>query len=119
MKKEFIKFCKKWPSAERKLIEDKANGPALLDELQSEISGLISVQVEGSKEERVHLVTPLFEGGNVYLPSPELSPEVTEIVREYKNFPNAKLKDRVDTMSQALDRWRPIQGDDDPYVGIF
>ena len=42
----------KWPMATAKLIEDKANGPALIAQLKSKIPGLIAVEPRGSKEAR-------------------------------------------------------------------
>ncbi len=44
--------CADWPRAKRKLIEDKANGPAIISALQREIAGLIPVSPSGGKEAR-------------------------------------------------------------------
>jgi predicted phage terminase large subunit-like protein len=57
----------KWPGAVKKLIEDKANGPAVISTLKREISGLIPVNPEGGKTVRVHAVSPYIEAGNVFL----------------------------------------------------
>lgn len=95
----------KWPQAHAKLVEDKANGPALIAVLGSEIPGLIPVQPMGSKEARVSAVTPTIEAGNVYLPDPSLAEWVGDFVEECSAFPSAAHDDQVDAMSQALLRF--------------
>jgi len=94
----------KWPTALTKLIEDKANGPAIIDSLGREIGGFIPVEPEGGKEARAAAVSPMVEAGNVWLPSPEIAPWVTEVIEESAAFPNAAHDDDVDAMSQALRR---------------
>jgi hypothetical protein len=47
----------KWPKAHRKLVEDKANGTAVIETLRHEISGIIAVEPEGGKEARAHAVS--------------------------------------------------------------
>lgn len=49
-----------------KVVEDKANGPAVMDVLGKEVSGLVPFNPRGSKEERAISVTPYFEAGNVF-----------------------------------------------------
>jgi len=91
-----------FPDARRKLIEDKANGPAIIDSLKAEISGLIPVEPDGSKIARAHAVTAEWEAGNVYLPHPDIAPWVKDFVDEVTTFPAAANDDRVDAMTQAL-----------------
>lgn len=93
-----------WPQALTKLVEDKANGPAVIDTLRGRIPGLIAVNPEGSKEARLASVTPLIEAGNVYLPDPSVAPWVHDFIEECAGFPNAAHDDQVDAMSQALRR---------------
>ena len=58
--------CTKYPKALLKLIEDKANGPAIVATLKPKFSGLVEVTPDGSKgRPRAHSVEPLFAGGNV------------------------------------------------------
>jgi predicted phage terminase large subunit-like protein len=92
----------KWPQASRKLIEDKANGPAVIAQLRTEIGGIVPVTPVDSKEARVHAVTPFIEAGDVELPDPSIAPWIGEFVEECSAFPNGAHDDRVDTMSQAL-----------------
>lgn len=93
-----------WPEARLKLIEDKANGPAVIDELKAKVGGLIPVQVEGSKEARMHAVTPEIEAGNVHLPHPDTALWVNEFLDNLEVFPNGASNDDGDAMSQALNR---------------
>ena len=95
----------KWPQARAKLVEDKANGPAVIAMLKREIPGLIAVEPQGSKAARVAAVSPEIESGNVYLPDPSIAPWVGDFVEECAAFPNGKHDDQVDQMSQALLRF--------------
>lgn len=92
----------KHPNVFRKLIEDKANGPAVISSLQNEISGIIPVNPKTSKAARGHAVAPLWEAGNVYLPDPTIAPWILDWIEEVVGFPTAKNDDRFDTMTQAL-----------------
>jgi len=94
----------KWPQARVKLVEDKANGPAVIATLKKEISGLIPVEPQGSKESRAWAVSPEVEAGNVYLPDPSIAPWVHDFIEECAAFPNGANDDQVDAMSQALMR---------------
>jgi predicted phage terminase large subunit-like protein len=94
----------KWPQAKAKLVEDKANGSAVIAMLKHEIEGLIAVNPEGGKESRVHAVTPQIEAGNVYLPEVTLAPWVGGFIEECAAFPNGAYDDQVDAMTQALVR---------------
>jgi predicted phage terminase large subunit-like protein len=91
-------------SCSAKLVEDKANGPALIDTLKKEISGLIAVKPDGSKEARASAVSAQVEAGNVYLPNPTTAPWVNDFIEECSNFPNGANDDQVDAMTQALKR---------------
>lgn len=95
----------KWPEAGAKLIEDKANGPAVIAMLSNKIPGLIPIEPEGSKEARVHSVAPEIESGNVYLPHPYFAPWVKAFMDSAAAFPNAAHDDDIDACSQALRRW--------------
>lgn len=87
----------------QRLVEDKANGPAIMDILRDEIAGLKPVEPRGSKEARARSVTPEIESGNVYLPNPAEYPWVNEFLSEVRAFPTGAHDDQVDGMSQALD----------------
>jgi predicted phage terminase large subunit-like protein len=100
-------MTRKYPQATTKLVEDKANGPAVIASLSAEIDGIIPVVPEDSKLGRLHAVTPLFEAGNVFLP--ESTGEggapanwVDDFVEEITRFPAAPHDDQVDACTQAL-----------------
>jgi len=103
----------KWRTAHRKLIEDKANGPAVISSLRSKISGLIAVNPQGGKEARAAAVSPDVEAGNVYLPDPTIAPWIGDFVEECAAFPGGAHDDQVDAMTQALVYFnkRPSRGD--------
>lgn len=92
------------PKAHRKLVEDKANGTAVIDTLKHEIPGMIAVEPEGGKESRANAVSPQVESGNVYLPHPMIAPWVHSLINSAAAFPNAAHDDDVDAMTQALIR---------------
>lgn len=90
----------RWPQATAKYVEDKANGPAVIDALSREIAGLVPVNPQGGKESRANGVAPLIEAGNVLLPAS--APWVDGLIEEAAGFPNAANDDQVDAMTQAL-----------------
>jgi predicted phage terminase large subunit-like protein len=92
------------PAAHAKLVEDKANGPAVIQTLRSSVAGLIAVNPEGDKVSRANAVTPDIEAGNVYLPHPAIAPWVDGLIDECASFPNGAFSDQVDTLSQGLVR---------------
>ena len=97
-------LTQKWPRAIRKLVEDKANGPAVIELLKSKIPGLLPVEPEGGKIVRARAIEPIQESGNIYLPSPAIAPWIAEFIAECSIFPNAGSSghdDQVDAMSQA------------------
>ncbi|HET7398981.1 MAG TPA: phage terminase large subunit [Intrasporangium sp.] len=105
----------RWPQAVAKLVEDKANGPAILNALRAKVGGLIPVEPEGSKYARAAAVTPLVEAGDIVLPDP-MAPElldeegrstvawVVDLTEEARDFPSGAHDDTVDGMSQANHR---------------
>lgn len=95
----------KYQSTNAILIEDKANGSAIISMLQRELNGVIAINPEGGKVARVNAISPLLESGNVYLPQKEW---VNDFIEECVSFPNGKHDDDVDSMSQALNRLRTV-----------
>ena len=94
----------KWPEGRLKLVEEAANGPAVISTLKQEISGIVPVRAQGSKEARLHAVAPDIEAGNVYIPDPSIAPWIHDYVEELAAFPNGANDDQVDATSQALYR---------------
>jgi predicted phage terminase large subunit-like protein len=86
------------------VIEDKASGTSLIQELKRE--GLYGVEPyqpsPGSdKYMRTAGQSMKFESGQVLLPTN--APWLDDYVRELTGFPGAKFDDQVDSTTQALD----------------
>ena len=96
----FRRLARDWPRAYRKLVEDKANGSAIINTLQKEISGVVAINPEGGKEARAAAVQPAIESGNVYLP--DGAPWLDDFVGEFSAFPRGRHDDQVDCLTQAL-----------------
>lgn len=94
----------KWPNSRRKYVEDKANGPAVINSLQQKINGLIPVNPDGDKEARAHSVTPMIESGNVFLPHPMIYEWVEGMIENFSKFPKAAHDDDVDAATQYLNQ---------------
>jgi len=95
-----------WPQALEKLIEDKANGPAVIQMLRREIVGLAEFSPKGGKEERANAIAPLLRAGNVWIPHPAIAPWVLGFLDESEAFPGSTYKDQVDAMTQFLLHWQ-------------
>lgn len=98
---------KKYPEAHWKLVEDKANGSAIIATLHREIGGIVAINPEGGKVARVNAVSAYIESGNVFLPRASW---IQDFVEEAASFPNGKHDDQVDAMSQALHRFIYFNG---------
>lgn len=105
-----IELRQRWPQTSEVLIEDKANGPAVIDVLKSQVPGLIAVEPDGSKLARAHAVTWVWEAKNVFMPLPQITPWLREFIGEILSFPAAANDDQVDAMTQALRRLYPRYG---------
>jgi predicted phage terminase large subunit-like protein len=92
----------RYPQATAKLIENKANGPAVIASLRSEIDGIIPYDPVDPKIGRLNSVSPLFEAKNIWLPEPSRAPWVGDFVEELTRFPKAAHDDQVDACTQAL-----------------
>jgi predicted phage terminase large subunit-like protein len=100
-----IKSCHaKFPRAHAILIEDKANGPAIISELQKEIPGVVAVNPEGGKIARAQATAPLWEAGSIELPDPQIfgANWMEDYVHNICAFPKAAHDDDMDATSQAL-----------------
>lgn len=103
-----VDWTQRWPDAVAKLIEDKANGPAVIQMLKNKISGLIAVEPDGGKVSRAYAAAPEVEAGNVFLPHPALYAWTEELIGSAAAFPNAAHDDDIDAFTQAMNRWRIV-----------
>ena len=94
------------------LVEDKASGQSLVQELQRNTRiPVLPVKVDSNKIARANATTPMIEAGKVYLP--ESAPWLFDYIEELSAFPNAEHDDQVDSTTQALSFMRtpPAQAD--------
>jgi hypothetical protein len=94
------------------LIEDKASGTQLIQELIAEgCHSVTRYQPKDDKTMRLHAQTAIIENGFVYIP--ESAPWLAEFLHEMTVFPNGKHDDQVDSTAQFLDWFKrpfPSQG---------
>lgn len=105
-----------FPQATAKLIEDSANGPAVIAQLHHEVAGIIPIKTKGqSKDQRLQAAIPLIAAGNVFLPG-RRKPDgeysidqlwVSEFIEELAAFPNGAHDDQLDATTQALNFMKP------------
>lgn len=100
-----------WPKVRTVRIEDKANGPAIIEALKIEMTGILPVQPDGGKEARANACQGEVAGGAVYLPDESHAvypdgrkgaPWVPGFVHECTSFPKGETDDQVDAMTQHL-----------------
>ena len=97
--------------AETVLIEDKASGQSLLQDLRQETHlALVPCMPTVDKLTRLMRVTPLMEAGKLALPV--YAPWLAAFEAEFFAFPDAACDDQVDTISQYLNwvRGRNVVG---------
>jgi predicted phage terminase large subunit-like protein len=87
----------------RVLIEDKASGTQLIQELRGSILGVVPYEPPPGNDKtlRVYAQTIRFAQGSVFLPVQ--APWLDEYLRELLTFPGSKYDDQVDSTTQALD----------------
>jgi predicted phage terminase large subunit-like protein len=106
-------LSREYPDATPILIEDAANGPAIIDALTHRVPGIVAVRPEGGKLARAQAAQPRVEAGNVYLPHPRphgtLLRErawVDDFLYHLTVFPHGAHDDDVDAFTQLLVRWQ-------------
>lgn len=92
----------------QRLVEDTANGPAIMDVMKKKVAGIKAISPKTSKEARARAVTPECESGHVYLPFPgdPGNEWVLGLISELRNFPLDANDDQVDAFTQALGELR-------------
>ncbi|MDR1495226.1 MAG: phage terminase large subunit [Rickettsiales bacterium] len=101
LRRESIRLVKKWKPL-CVLVEDKASGQALIQDLRRDLRGcnVIAIKVGVDKTTRFASVTPLFESGRVFLKKNE--GWLFDYRCELLNFPAGVHDDQVDSTSQFL-----------------
>ena len=91
-------------------VEDKANGPAVIEALRMSIPGLQPWPgsdpeerrlAASSKESRAHVAASFVRSNQVRLPSPQIAPWIGAWRAEVEAYPLGTYDDRVDGLSMA------------------
>jgi hypothetical protein len=99
------------------LIEDKASGTQLIQELTREgLYAITRYTPQSDKVMRMHAQTALIENGFVHVPS--TAPWLAEYLHELTTFPKGKHDDQVDSTAQMLDWFKRGSGPSSN-AGIF
>lgn len=95
-----------FPTCTAVLIEDKANGSAVIETLKGSIPGVLAIEPHGGKIARAYAIQPEQEAGNLYLPDPSVDPDIETFLGEASAFPGGAHDDEVDQMTQAVNWFR-------------
>jgi predicted phage terminase large subunit-like protein len=106
----------RYPQTTAVLVEDAANGAAVVDELRREIPGLLLVTPEGGKLARAAAVQPQIEAGQVLVPRPRWPDGhvrdehawVEDFITTCAMFPKGDALDDVDALTQLLVHYRKV-----------
>jgi len=113
-KDSVVELYERHQDASAVLIEDTANGPAIINTLDDVLPCLIPVKAVGSKTARATdsskamSVLARAEAGNLYLPHPAIAPWVEDYVAEFAVFPKGAHDDRIDATVYAVRRLTEI-----------
>lgn len=105
--KAILRMQRQFPDLREIVVEEKANGSAIIDTLKTTIGMIVPYSPTESKLARAASIAPQIEALNIYLPDPDYHPEagwVDDYLNEWKHFPNGANDDQVDATSQALIR---------------
>lgn len=98
-----LSLSERYPLA-KLVIEDKANGPALINELRGRVPRVVPFDPgkHGSKAARAQLAADRYESGTILHPPRQTAPWLDAFEAELETFPYAPHDDRVDALSQAV-----------------
>lgn len=114
-------LCTEFPTIDELLIEDKANGSAIIDSLRysDNIPPIVAVNPLGGKYSRAQAVSPFISTCKVHIPTDWSMQEELEVewdgkeqnlkphrkfILQHSRFPFAKNDDMVDAETQAMSR---------------
>ncbi len=114
---DFAELCEKCQEIDSEyepsffIIEDRASGQSLIQELRKRGLPIVPFMPEKDKVFRLHACTPFFQQGRVWVPSAVdkhglptegLRTWAEDLVEEVISFPYAPYDDLTDTVSQAV-----------------
>ncbi len=80
-------------------MEDKANGPAVIQRLKSNIPGVVEIDPKGGKLARMVAAAPEWQAGDWYVDRNAACTPL--LVEQLITFPAGRYDDMVDAMTQA------------------
>lgn len=102
----------KWPTILEFVIEEKANGAALIAEMSRELPRVVPVTPRDSKFARIQTSAVYFHARRVYFPTKEHLPGIVEHKRECLAYPAVRNDDQIDCQAQILNYcFTPVPGD--------
>ena len=81
------------------LVEDKANGPAIIQRLKVNVPGVIEIDPQGGKTARMYAAAAEWQAGDWYVSRNAAWTE--PFIDQITMFPAARHDDMVDAMTQA------------------
>lgn len=107
LKREIKRLAAEYPTASI-LIEAKANGQALIDDLRADgFARIIPFEPakHGSKESRAQIAADFIAGGGLFVPTPAQAPFVELWLEEVTKFGVTAHDDRMDALAQTVIHW--------------
>ena len=116
LKRAVREECERF-AADVVLIEDRASGTQLIQELRAEgMWAVTAYRPQTDKIMRLHAQTAMIENGFVHLP--ETAPWLELYLDELTTFPQGRHDDQVDSTAQALD-WLKGAGREPGIIGYY
>lgn len=101
-KAALLAMAQKWPQASV-LIEAKANGQALIDDLKGTLPRVLPFVPTNTKQARASLAAEVWAAGQLFVPAtPAQLSTIGEWLEDVVGFPGRPHDDRVDALSQCL-----------------
>ncbi len=115
----FIMLVGRWKKMSEIVIEEAANGAALISTLKSVLPGVNPITPEGGKISRILGASPYMAAGNIILPhSPSFTPSprpgpsgeptvanLNDLIHEASAFPKGRNDDGIDMVAYAVNRF--------------
>lgn len=101
LRERAVDLYKKW-RPDSVLIEKKASGQSLLQDLRRSGIPVTDYSPDRDKVSRAHSVAPMVENGQIWLPQGKYWAD--DFLNQCSSFPNGRRKDMVDAFTQAIIR---------------
>ena len=101
LREKAVDLYKRW-QPDTVLIEKKASGQSLLQDLRRSGIPVTDYTPDRDKVARAHSIAPMVESGQIYLPRGKYWAD--DFLNQCSSFPNGRRKDMVDAFTQAIIR---------------